>query len=112
VLVEKTLQDLPGSLRSKAKHALKNVRIQTGQKDFFQRGVEISPLYMSGMEEIFEKHGLPTELTRIPFVESSFNKYATSKVGATGVWQFMSYTGKNFMIVNDYIDERRSPLKA
>lgn len=112
VLVEKTLQDLPGNLRSKAKFASKNVRIQTGQKDFFKRGVEISPLYISGMEEIFEKHGLPTELTRIPFVESSFNKYATSKVGATGVWQFMSYTGKNFMIVNEYIDERRSPLKA
>lgn len=112
VLVEQTLQALPGQLRSKAKHALKNVRIQTGQKNFFHEGLEVSPLYMSGMEEIFEKHGLPTELTRIPFVESSFNKHATSKVGATGVWQFMSYTGKNFMIVNDYIDERRSPLKA
>lgn len=112
VVVEQTLQALPGTLKNKAKHALKSVRVQTGQKNFFQEGLEISPLYMSGMEEIFEKHGLPTELTRIPFVESSFNKHATSKVGATGVWQFMSYTGKNYMIVNEYIDERRSPLKA
>ena len=57
------------------------LRVQVGQKDFFQAGLEVSPRYLVGMEEIFRRYNLPTELTRIPFVESSFNQQATSKVG-------------------------------
>jgi membrane-bound lytic murein transglycosylase D len=64
------------------------------------------------MEAIFKRYKLPTELTRIPFVESSFNDHATSKVGASGIWQFMGNTGRKFMLVDGVIDERRSPLKA
>ncbi|MNK19535.1 Membrane-bound lytic murein transglycosylase D precursor [compost metagenome] len=112
VAVKEALAQLPGTLKSKAKGALTNVRIQTGQKNFFAKGLEVSPRYLSGMEDIFRDHKLPTELTRLPFVESSFNKKAVSKVGASGIWQFMDYTGKSFMIVNDHIDERRSPFKA
>ncbi|WP_374077955.1 lytic transglycosylase domain-containing protein [Bdellovibrio bacteriovorus] len=112
VLAAKALEVLPGSLRNKAKEALKNVRVQTGQKNFFAEGIEVSPIYLSGMEEIFRNHKLPVELTRIPFVESSFNRHAVSKVGASGIWQFMDYTGKSFMTVNEHIDERNSPFKA
>lgn len=112
VLVAKALEALPGSLQNKAKEALKNVRVQTGQKNFFAEGIEVSPIYLSGMEEIFRDHKLPVELTRIPFVESSFNRHAVSKVGASGIWQFMDYTGKSFMTVNEHIDERNSPFKA
>lgn len=111
-LVSNALDPLKGSLKKNARIAAQSTRVQTGQKDFFAKGIEVSPQYLSGMEEIFRAKKLPTELTRLPFVESSFNKYATSKVGASGIWQFMSYTGKNFMIVNDHIDERRSPFKA
>nr|WP_295901754.1 lytic transglycosylase domain-containing protein [uncultured Bdellovibrio sp.] len=112
VSVAKALEALPGTLQNKAKEALKNVRVQTGQKNFFAEGLEVSPLYLSGMEEIFRNHKLPVELTRIPFVESSFNRHAVSKVGASGIWQFMDYTGKSFLTVNDHIDERNSPFKA
>jgi membrane-bound lytic murein transglycosylase D len=111
-LVAKALEPLKGSLKKNARIAAGATRVQMGQKDFFARGIEVSPQYLSGMEEIFRNNKLPTELTRLPFVESSFNKHATSKVGASGIWQFMDYTGKNFMIVNDHIDERRSPFKA
>lgn len=110
--VKEALAPLKGSLRKKAKVAYESVRIQTGQKNFFANGLQVSPRYLPGMEEIFRAHKLPTELTRLPFVESSFNKHATSKVGASGIWQFMDYTGKNFMTVNEHIDERRSPFKA
>lgn len=108
----KALEPLKGSLREKAKNALKNIRTQTGQKNFFAEGLEVSPLYLQGMEEIFSNHKLPVELTRLPFVESSFNKHAVSRVGASGIWQFMDYTGKNFMTVSEHIDERTSPFKA
>lgn len=111
-MIKASLASLPGTLQENAKEAMGNVRVQTGQKNFFSDGLEVSPRYLNGMEEIFREHNLPTELTRLPFVESSFNKRAVSKVGASGIWQFMSYTGRNFMIVNDHIDERRSPFKA
>lgn len=110
--VKEALEPLKGTLRKKAKVAFESVRVQTGQKNFFANGLKVSPRYLPGMEEIFRNHKLPTELTRLPFVESSFNKHATSKVGASGIWQFMDYTGKNFMTVNEHIDERRSPFKA
>ncbi len=106
------LAALPGSLKSNAKKALSNVRVQTGQRNFFQEGLEVSPLYLKGMEEIFRSHNVPVELTRLPFVESSFNKHAVSKVGASGVWQFMDSTGSKFMMVQAHIDERNSPFKA
>ena len=113
IAIAKALEALPGeSLREKAKEAQKNVRMQTGQKNFFAEGIEVSPSYLSGMEEIFRNHKLPVELTRLPFVESSFNRHAVSKVGASGIWQFMDYTGKSFMTVNQHIDERNSPFKA
>lgn len=112
VAVAKTLEPLEGSLQDKAKEALKNMRVQTGQKNFFVNGLETSPLYLKGMEEIFRSFKLPVELTRLPFVESSFNRHAVSKVGASGIWQFMDYTGKSFLTVNEHIDERNSPFKA
>ena len=64
------------------------------------------------MEQIFEDHNIPKNLTRIAFVESMFNEKAISKVGASGVWQFMPSTAKDFIIVDKYIDERNSPIKA
>jgi membrane-bound lytic murein transglycosylase D len=64
------------------------------------------------MERIFAEEGVPTELTRLAFVESMFNPKAISKVGASGIWQFMPDTARQFMTVSRYIDERNSPLKA
>lgn len=111
-LVVDALKKLDGPVKRLAARALNEVRVQTGQRDFFIEGLSISSRYLGTMEEIFREHKLPIELTRLPFVESSFNKHATSKVGATGIWQFMGNTGRKFMIVNDTIDERRSPFKA
>ena len=92
--------------------ASQNLRVQTGQKDFFENGLSISGRYLDGMETIFKEKGLPIELTRLPFVESSFVIGATSKVGAAGIWQFMPGIGRKFMAVNDQYDERRNPWKA
>lgn len=88
------------------------LRTQQGLADEFPRATERASAYFPYMERIFRNRGMPTELTRIVFVESMFNKEALSKVGATGVWQFMPDTARHFMTVNHYIDERRSPLKA
>jgi len=110
-LVE-ALTPLGGRVQTQARLALSDVRVQTGQRNFFEEGLKISPRYLPAMEEIFRKHKLPIELTRLPFVESSFNKFATSKDGAAGIWQFIGDTGSKFMLVSERIDERRSPFKA
>lgn len=106
------LQQIPGPILRNLKEASQSVRVQTGQKDFFSKGLVIAEKYFPHMEKIFDDRNLPTELTRLPLVESSFNGLATSKAGAAGLWQFMHGTGKKFLIINSFIDERRSPLKS
>ncbi|SMF01912.1 lytic transglycosylase domain-containing protein [Pseudobacteriovorax antillogorgiicola] len=89
-----------------------NLRSQKGLADKFKIAMKRSQTLLPHMERIFKKHGLPSDLTRIAFVESMFNTKAISKVGASGLWQFMPATGRRFLIINGHIDERNSPLKA
>jgi len=88
------------------------IRAQTGLRDRFAAGVEVSRRYLPEMEAIFRREGLPIELTRLPLVESCFNVHAYSKVGAAGIWQFMPGTGRLYMQVNDAVDERRDPIMS
>lgn len=88
------------------------IRSQRGLKDRFDVAGKTAHRYLPHMEQVFKEHNVPIELTRLPFVESMFNLQARSKVGASGVWQFMPATARRFMIVNQVIDERNSPWKA
>lgn len=88
------------------------IRAQSGLRDRFLRGIQVSRRYLPMMERIFREQGLPVELTRLPFVESAFNVEAYSKVGAAGLWQFMPSTGRLYMTVNNVVDERRDPWAA
>ncbi len=88
------------------------LRTQQGMADEFPKAAERAENYLPYMERIFQNRGLPIELTRIAFVESMFNRQALSKVGASGIWQFMPDTARSFMTVNSHVDERLSPLKA
>src|ERR1700746_1148841 len=56
----------------------KRLRFQQGMKENFLSGYRMSGRYLPLMEEVFRKEGLPVELTRLPFVESSFNVHARS----------------------------------
>jgi membrane-bound lytic murein transglycosylase D len=88
------------------------IRPQTGLSDEFIVAARRAYRYLPYMEQIFKDEGIPVDLTRLAFVESMFNIYAVSKVGASGIWQFMPDTAKEFMRVDSYFDERNSPLKA
>lgn len=69
--------------------------------------------YMPIFEEALDAYGLPLELKYLPIIESALNPKAVSRVGATGLWQFMLTTGKNYGLeVNSLVDERRDPIKA
>ncbi len=108
------MQSVPGGVQKYSK-VIKDdlVRSQTGIKDKMKAAIERSGRYLPMMERIFSEFGLPIELTRLPFVESSFDYTAYSSVGAAGIWQFMPRTAKLFsMSVNQAIDERRDPIRA
>lgn len=88
------------------------LRFQLGQKDRFILGIYYSGRYLREMEKIFREEKLPVELTRLPFVESSFNINARSRVGASGIWQFMRRTARPFMKITSAVDERNDPIQA
>lgn len=72
-----------------------------------------SNFYIPIFEEALDAYGLPLELKYLPVIESALNPKAVSRVGATGLWQFMLATGKQYgLTVNSFVDERRDPVKA
>lgn len=89
-----------------------HIRYQTGLKDLLEKADQTSRNYLPRMEELLAEEGVPAELARLPFVESSFESEARSKVGATGIWQFMPKTAAIDLRVTEAIDERYDPLKA
>lgn len=88
------------------------LRFQLGQKDRMQSAIFFSGRYLEAMENIFREANLPIELTRLVFVESSFNVLARSKVGASGLWQIMRYTARPYRMINSAVDQRNHPMAA
>jgi len=86
------------------------LRSQPGLRERFARGIEVGHRYFPDMERMFREEGVPTEITRLPLVESSFNVDAYSRRRAAGIWQFIPSTGRLFMRIDPVIDERRDPL--
>ena len=83
------------------------------RKTSFERLMAISEYYFPMFEEHLSKYDVPLEIKYLAIVESALNPKARSRVGATGLWQFMYPTGKQFNLeVNSYVDERYDPLKA
>ena len=77
------------------------------------RVMGLSQYYFPMFEEALDRNNLPLELKYLAIVESALNPTAVSRVGATGIWQFMLGTGKLYGLkVNSYIDERRDPVKS
>jgi membrane-bound lytic murein transglycosylase D len=83
------------------------------QRDKFSVVLGLKDYYFPMIEDVFESYGLPTELKYMAVIESALNPNAVSRVGATGMWQFMNSTGKAYgLTINSIIDERRDPVKA
>ena len=72
-----------------------------------------SQYYFPMFEEVLDKHNLPLEIKYLAVVESALKARAKSRVGATGLWQFMFSTGKQYGLeVSSYVDERCDPLRS
>ncbi len=95
------------ALESVIKNYLKNRRTTMGKL------MALSDYYFPMFEQALDSYNIPLELKYLAIVESALRPSATSRVGATGLWQFMFGTGKMFGLkVNSYVDDRSDPLKA
>ena len=99
-------------LASRFKIDVKKIRLQMGLRDRMQQAIKVSGYYLPQMEKIFEAEKIPKELTRVVFVESSFNIFAESKVGASGLWQIMPRVSKQFNYMQTAQDLRNHPIYA
>ena len=83
------------------------------RKRAYERLMGISQYYFPMFEEAMARYNVPLEIKYLAIVESALNPKAVSRVGATGLWQFMYETGKQYKLnVNSYVDERSDALKA
>lgn len=94
-------------LENLTKNFLKN------RKRSYERLMAISEYYFPMFEEAMAKYNVPLEIKYLAIVESALNPKAVSRVGATGLWQFMYQTGKQYNLkIDSYVDERSDVLKA
>ncbi|TFG42242.1 MAG: lytic transglycosylase, partial [Bacteroidia bacterium] len=83
------------------------------QRRQFSAVLGLTNYYFPMIEDIFDSYGLPAELKYMAIIESALNANAVSRVGATGLWQFMYSTGRMYGLnVNSLVDDRRDPVKA
>lgn len=82
-------------------------------KPTMERLMAISEFYFPMFEASLDKHDIPLEMKYLAIVESALRPKAKSRVGATGLWQFMFATGKMYDLdVSSYVDERMDPIKS
>lgn len=95
------------SLESVIKSYLKN------RRETLQKLMVLSSYYFPMFERELDNYNIPLEIKYLAVVESALKPRAKSRVGATGLWQFMFSTGKLYGLdVSSYVDERSDPIKS
>lgn len=95
------------SLENVIKSYLKN------RRELLQKLITLSAFYFPMFEYELDRYNLPLEIKYLAIVESALKPRAKSRVGATGLWQFMYSTGKLYGLdVSSYVDERSDPIKS
>jgi membrane-bound lytic murein transglycosylase D len=94
-------------------HVRKWEQWYASRPEYVQRMTERGGRYLFHIVEEVEKRGMPTELALLPFIESAFNPQAMSSARASGMWQFMPATGRDFELrQNVFRDDRRDVLAS
>lgn len=85
----------------------------TRRRDLMERMMTTSQFYFPLFEQELDNHDIPLEMKYLAIVESALNPKARSRVGATGLWQFMYGTGREMKLkIDSYVDERSDPIKS
>jgi len=83
------------------------------KRDQVSRMLGLAQYYFPMFEEVLDRYNMPLELKYLAVVESALNPNAKSRVGATGLWQFMYATGKIMGLnASSYVDERSDPYRS
>lgn len=83
------------------------------RREQVSRMLGLAEYYFPMFEKVFADNKLPLEFKYLAIVESALSPFAVSRVGATGIWQFMHTTGKAYNLqIDNYLDERKDPYKA
>lgn len=83
------------------------------KRELMERMLTISQFYFPLFEQQLDNYDIPLEMKYLAIVESALNPRARSRVGATGLWQFMYGTGKQYDLdVSSYVDERSDPIRS
>ena len=107
-----TKSDLPLVLNKQVVRLINYFTSRRGGKTF-KRTLERSGAYAKMIDRILEEEGVPKELFHLAQAESGFRPKARSYARATGMWQFMSFRGRQYGLRRDrYMDERYDPEKA
>ena len=111
VMIER-LQRMNSFIQLPYNETVKNYMVLYAEKMPSKMGqiLGLAQYYMPIFEETFRKYDLPLELKYMAIIESALNPVAVSRAGATGMWQFMYSTARNYGLrIDSYIDERMDP---
>ena len=84
----------------------------SSRPDYIKRFVDRGSRYLHHIVEEVEKRNMPTEIALLPVVESAFNPLAYSRSKASGLWQFIPSTGKNYGLRQDWYKDNRRDIVA
>ena len=94
-------------------HVQKYIDIYSSRKDMMGKMLGLSGYYFPIFEKALSSYNIPQEIKYLPIIESSMNPHAVSRVGATGIWQFMFSTAKGYGLnMDNFVDERKDPIQA
>ncbi len=89
------------------------IDIYSKRKDQMGKMLGLSNYYFPIFEKALTSYQIPSEIKYLPIIESSMNPHAVSRVGATGMWQFMFSTAKAYSLnMDNFVDERKDPIQA
>jgi peptidoglycan lytic transglycosylase D len=80
--------------------------------EYIKRFVDRGSLYLHYIVEQVEKRNMPMEVALLPVIESAFNPKAYSRAKASGIWQFIPSTGKNYGLAQDWWKDNRRDIVA
>jgi LysM repeat protein len=88
-------------------------RYTGSRRDIVNLWLSRSTRYLAMIRSVLRTHNLPEDLAFVAMIESGFNPLAVSRAGATGLWQFMAGTARQYGLrVDQWVDERLDPEKS
>ncbi|MGY0407500.1 MAG: LysM peptidoglycan-binding domain-containing protein [Polaribacter sp.] len=82
------------------------------RKKYYPKLMAKAKYYFPIFEKYLDQYDIPLEMKYLAVIESALNPMAKSRVGATGLWQFMYTTGLQYNLkISSYVDERQAPVK-